>query len=59
MSYNSEISNVLPLQLYLLIGSVLLVLTGVTVTISFFNFGAFNLVIAMAVATVKALLVAL
>ncbi|KAA3631310.1 MAG: hypothetical protein DWP97_13480 [Calditrichaeota bacterium] len=51
--------HILPLSLYLGIGSMLLVLTAVTVWVSFFDFGEFNLVVAMIIAASKASLVAL
>lgn len=51
--------HVLPLRVYLLVWAGLLILTAVTVGVSYFNFGTWNLIVAMAVATVKASLVAL
>ena len=51
--------HILPLKVYFAVFGALLVLTAVTVIISKFHFGAFNLVVAMAVAAVKASLVAL
>lgn len=51
--------HVLPLSIYLGIGSILICLTVLTVYISFIDFGAYNLLIAMAIAAVKASLVAL
>ncbi|MDH3889760.1 MAG: cytochrome C oxidase subunit IV family protein [candidate division Zixibacteria bacterium] len=51
--------HILPLSLYLTIGGALLVLTAVTVLVSFFQFGAYNLVVAMFIAAIKATLVAL
>jgi cytochrome c oxidase subunit 4 len=51
--------HVLPLSVYLTIGGTLLVLTAITVAVSFFHFGAYNLVVAMVIAAVKASLVAL
>jgi cytochrome c oxidase subunit 4 len=51
--------HILPLSLYLTIGCILLVLTAVTVIVSFYQFGPFNLVIAMFIAAIKASLVAL
>ena len=42
-----------------MVGAALFVLTGATVAISFVHFGAFNLVIAMLIASIKAILVAL
>lgn len=51
--------HILPLKLYLGVGAALIVLTAITVTVSFFNFGPYNLVVAMIVAATKASLVAL
>lgn len=51
--------HILPLKVYFAVFGALLVLTAVTVIISKFHFGAFNLVVAMAVAALKASLVAL
>ncbi len=51
--------HVLPLRIYLMVFGALLVLTVITVRVSYFNFGTWNLIVAMAVATVKASLVAL
>ena len=51
--------HIIPLKTYLMVGAALFVLTGATVAISFVHFGAFNLVIAMLIASIKAILVAL
>ena len=52
--------HITPLKTYLVIaGSTMSCLTAVTVWVSYFDFGSFNIVIAMGVATVKATLVAL
>ena len=51
--------HIISLKTYLMVGATLFVLTGATVSISFVHFGAFNLVIAMLIASVKAILVAL
>jgi cytochrome c oxidase subunit 4 len=47
-----------PIKTYLAVGITLLVLTAITVTASFIDFGVFNITIALAIASVKALLVA-
>jgi len=52
-------SHILPLKLYLGVGAVLLLLTAATVTISFIPLGPYNLVVALSIATIKAVLVAL
>ena len=51
--------HVLPLSIYLGIGSILIILTAVTVYVSFIDFGPFNLMVAVIIAAVKASLVAL
>lgn len=51
--------HILPIPVALAVGAALLVLTGVTVWIAGVDLGSLNFVIAMAVATCKALLVAL
>ena len=57
---STEHPHVLPLSLYLTIGSILLVLTIVTVWVAVnVNLGPFNLVVAMVIAGTKATLVAL
>ena len=51
--------HILPLRIYLGVGAALLLLTAVTVSISFIHLGPFNLVVALSIATIKAILVAL
>ena len=51
--------HILPLKLYLGVGLALLVLTAITVIVSFFHFGPYNLLVAMMIAAIKATLVAL
>jgi caa(3)-type oxidase subunit IV len=51
--------HILPTKAALLIGTTLLILTGVTVGIAHVDLGPLNFLVAMAVASVKALLVAL
>ena len=51
--------HVLPLKIYLGVAGALLLMTIITVAAAQFNFGAWNLVIAMAIAAMKALLVVL
>lgn len=51
--------HVLPLKMYLGVAGALLVLTVVTVAVSYVDFGPFNMVIAMGIAAMKATLVAL
>lgn len=51
--------HVLPLWVYLGVFGALMVLTIITVVVAQFDFGAMNMVVAMAVATTKATLVAL
>lgn len=51
--------HVLPLKVYLGVAAALLILTGVTVGVSFIHFGAWNMVVAMTIAGIKMILVAL
>ena len=51
--------HILPLNLYLAVGSALLVLTVITVTAAQMDFGPMNLLIAMGIAVIKATLVAM
>ncbi len=51
--------HVLPQKIYIFIFITLLLLTGVTVEVAFFNFGWLNLYIALTIATTKATLVLL
>jgi len=50
--------HVIPLKTYLAVGFALMVLTGITVTVSFINLGGWNAIIAVGIASVKASLVA-
>jgi cytochrome c oxidase subunit 4 len=52
-------NHVTPLKVYLSVAIALLILTAITVRISLINMGGWNLVVALAVATLKATLVAL
>ena len=51
--------HVLPLSTYLSVGTGLLVLTVITVVVSRFQLGEWNLIVAMTIATIKATLVLL
>ena len=51
--------HILPLKIYAGVWIGLLVLTLITVKVSYYNFGVLNLLVAMGVATVKASLVVL
>ena len=53
-----HVPHVLPLRNYFGVFAALLVLTAITVGVSYMDFGGWNLVIAMVVATTKATLVA-
>ena len=53
-----HVPHVLPLRSYVGVWLALLVLTVVTVAVSYFNFGDWNIVVALLVASVKATLVA-
>lgn len=49
--------HILPLKIYFGVAGALLVLTVITVWVSYYHFGAFNLLVAMAIAATKATLV--
>jgi cytochrome c oxidase subunit 4 len=51
--------HILPVKMYLTVGAVLFFLTIVTVAVSRFDFGQFNLIIAMIIAIIKASIVGL
>lgn len=59
MSNHAEEPHILPLSLYINIGLILLGLTIITVWVSYHDYGEFNLVVAMAIAAIKATLVAM
>ena len=58
MSDHSSV-HVLPLRVYLGIGTALLVFTGITVGVSYVQLGAWNIIVALLIASFKATLVAL
>ncbi|HWO56868.1 MAG TPA: cytochrome C oxidase subunit IV family protein [bacterium] len=51
-------SHTIPLRVYLTVAALLLVMTAVTIAVSFVHLGALNIVVALAIAGFKALLVA-
>jgi cytochrome c oxidase subunit 4 len=55
----SEGSHIVPVKIYVAIFLALMVLTGVTVLASFYNFGPWNTYIAVTIAIVKGTLVVL
>ena len=57
MSKNEHAIHILPLRIYLMVGATLLALTFVTVYVSTFDFGEWNLIVAMIIASIKATLV--
>lgn len=58
-SNNKSGRHIIPLKVYLSIGSSLLVLTAVTITVSFVDMGGWNVVVALLIASIKGSLVAL
>jgi cytochrome c oxidase subunit 4 len=50
--------HITPVKVYIAVGISLLILTGLTVTISFIDLGPYNITIALIIASIKALLVA-
>jgi cytochrome c oxidase subunit 4 len=59
MAESQHANHVTPLKVYLTVGMLLFVLTGVTVTISKVHLGPWNAIVALAIASIKGLLVAL
>jgi cytochrome c oxidase subunit IV len=59
MSEQAMSEHVMPSRQYYIIWIVLLILTGVTAGVSFIDLGQFNTVVALAIATFKAVLVVL
>jgi len=55
---NAHKVHITPIKIYITIATLLLILTVVTVAISFINLGPYNVTVALAIASVKALLVA-
>ncbi|MEW6051533.1 MAG: cytochrome C oxidase subunit IV family protein [Candidatus Zixiibacteriota bacterium] len=58
MSANAQTHHILPIRVYLAVGTALLVLTAVTVWVAGHDYGEYNLIVAMIIAAVKASLVA-
>jgi cytochrome c oxidase subunit 4 len=54
-----HVPHILPLKVYFMVAVGLLLLTVVTVRVSYFDFGTWNLIVAMSIASIKASLVAL
>jgi cytochrome c oxidase subunit 4 len=50
--------HIIPLRIYLAVAVSLIILTAVTVSVSFIDLGALNITVALVIASVKALLVA-
>ncbi|MBL8148810.1 MAG: cytochrome C oxidase subunit IV family protein [Blastocatellia bacterium] len=59
MSSGNHSHHVIPVKVYAAIFGALLVLTYITVQVSYFNFGVLNIAVAVVVATIKAMLVCL
>ncbi|NQU66841.1 MAG: cytochrome C oxidase subunit IV family protein [Candidatus Marinimicrobia bacterium] len=51
--------HIIPFKVYITVFAALLILTGITVAVSFVDLGAYNMVVALFVAGVKASLVAM
>jgi len=58
MKKEKHSEHILPYRLYFGVAAALLVLTVITVSVSFVNLGGWNAVVAVGIATVKALIVA-
>jgi len=59
MSTPTSHRHILPIRVYLSVAAALLIFTAITVTAAQIHFGAFNLLIAMVIAAIKATLVLL
>jgi cytochrome c oxidase subunit IV len=55
----ASLAHVVDVRVLLAVFAALIVLTAITVAVSYFDFGPFNLMVALGVATIKAALVAL
>jgi cytochrome c oxidase subunit IV len=55
---NTSLAHVVDYRVLLAVFAALLVLTAITVAVSYFDFGPFNLIVALSIATFKAVLVA-
>jgi cytochrome c oxidase subunit 4 len=55
----AALAHVVPVRILLTVFASLIVLTAITVTVSYFDLGALNLLVAMGVATAKASLITL
>ena len=55
----TPLAHVVEVRVLLAVFAALIALTAVTVAVSYFDFGPFNLIVAVSVATIKAALVAL
>jgi cytochrome c oxidase subunit 4 len=58
MSDKSEKHHIVSLESYIMVAAALFILTGVTVGVSFIDLGGYNAIVAVCIASVKALLVA-
>jgi cytochrome c oxidase subunit 4 len=56
---NTSLTHVVDVRVLLAVFAALIALTAITVAVSYFDFGALNLMVALGVATIKASLVAL
>lgn len=56
---NAHVHHITPLKIYYAVAAALLIFTAITVVVAQFDFGQWNMVVAMAVAAFKATLVAL
>jgi cytochrome c oxidase subunit 4 len=50
--------HITPVKIYVMIALLLIILTAITVSVSFIDLGAYNVTVALVIASVKALLVA-
>jgi len=55
---STEKTHIIPIRKYIFVAAGLLLLTFITVTVSFINLGPYNVTIALFIASIKAILVA-
>jgi cytochrome c oxidase subunit 4 len=58
MSEKTEKHHIVSFETYIMVAAALFILTGVTVGVSFIDLGGYNAIVAVCIASVKALLVA-
>ena len=55
---NNEHIHIIPVRIYIAVALILIIMTAITVAVSFIDLGPLNITVALAIASIKALLVA-